>query len=136
MSAWTRLAVLAAGAAAGVGAGRAAGSDRGRRALAQAVERGRGALEPAEQDQAGPWRENRLGTRVLRLAQDIRSGMDQAETELREQLGRPARPSPAEGRLSARDAARHEQLPGARADEQTIIEHDEQAPVEGSGGGS
>ena len=39
MSAWTRLAVLAAGAAVGVGAGRAAGSDRGRRALAQAVER-------------------------------------------------------------------------------------------------
>ena len=46
MSAWTRLAALAAGAAVGVGAGRAAGSDRGRRAVSQALERGRGAVEP------------------------------------------------------------------------------------------
>lgn len=137
MSALTRLAVLAAGAAVGAGAGRAVGSDRGRRVLAQAVERGRGAVEPADQGLEGPVRENRLGTRVLRVVQDIRAGMDQAETELRDQLGSSGardRSQAAPGRLSGRAAA---ELPSeARADEQTIIEHDEHAPVEGSSGGS
>lgn len=137
MSALTRLAVLAAGAAVGAGAGRAVGSDRGRRVLAQAVERGRGAVEPADQDLEGPVRENRLGTRVLRVVQDIRAGMDQAETELRDQLGSSGardRSQAAPGRLSGRAAA---ELPSElRADEQTIIEHDEHAPVEGSSGGS
>ncbi|MCT1835012.1 hypothetical protein M3D63_09535 [Kocuria palustris] len=137
MSALTRLAVLAAGAAVGAGAGRAVGSDRGRRALAQAVERGRGAVEPADQGLEVPVRENRLGTRVLRVVQDIRSGMDQAETELRDQLGGSgagSRREAAAERLSGRAAA--ELQPGPRADEQTIIEHDDHATVESSRGGS
>lgn len=129
MSAWTRLAVLAAGAAVGVGAGRAAGSDRGRRAVSQALERGRGAVEPVERTRSGPVRENRLGTRALRLVQDIRAGMDQAETELRDQLGGTGRSRGAGAGEPVAD--RHELPAGQRAGEATIIDHEDQAPAAG-----
>ncbi|MDN5573713.1 MAG: hypothetical protein L0G19_07335, partial [Micrococcales bacterium] len=60
-----------------------------------------------------------------------------AETELRDQLGGSGAGSRSEAaaeRLSGRAAA--ELQPGPRADEQTIIEHDDHAMVESSRGGS
>ncbi|WP_144794488.1 hypothetical protein [Kocuria palustris] len=151
MSALSRIAVLAAGAAVGAAAGRAAGGDEGRRALGQAVRRSRAAIEPAPGGDDQPVRENRLGSRVLRIAQDIRSGMDQAEAELRGQLSRPAgagrRPGPAG--VASRSGAEppHAEAPGLEghgtglpgqdlAAEPTVIDHDERprAAVDGSDG--
>lgn len=115
MSAWSRLAVLAAGAAVGIAAGRLAGSDGGRRAAGELVARarpapaGERAVEPTDDRLArhrlaerGAPRENRLASRALRLAQDIRVGMGQRESELRAQLRLPA-PQAARDALTGAD---------------------------------
>lgn len=100
MSAIARLALVAAGAAAGAVATRWATSDSGRRTLSElgstslphrAALTGSGdvaghgaSLEPR------PARENKVASKLLRVAQDVRAAMDQREGELRAQLGLPA----------------------------------------------
>lgn len=100
MSAIARLALVAAGAAAGAVATRWATSDSGRRALSELGStslRHRPALTGSS-DAAGhgaalesrPLRENKVASKILRVAQDVRAAMDQREGELRAQLGLPA----------------------------------------------
>ncbi|MDO5617653.1 hypothetical protein [Kocuria sp.] len=99
MSALGRLALLAAGAAAGAVATRWAGSAAGRKVLSELAP---GSREPAPEltaageSSAAPHgaqqtgRENKLASRLLRIAQDVRAGSAQREDELRRQLGLPA----------------------------------------------
>lgn len=97
MSAWSRIALLAAGATAGAVATRWAASEQGRRAVGELTQAlsptsGTSALSPrgtggAHTARPGISRENRLGSRLLRIAQDVKAAMDQREGELRDQLG-------------------------------------------------
>ncbi|KAA9395097.1 hypothetical protein FCK90_04115 [Kocuria coralli] len=92
MSTWGRLALLAAGAAAGALAARWAGSEQGQRVVGELTQRGATAQGGrTEVEGRAPGRdvpgENRLATRVLRIAQDVKTAMDQREGELRDQLG-------------------------------------------------
>lgn len=99
MSAWSRIALLAAGATAGAVATRWAASEQGRRAFGELTQAltptstsGNSALSPrgtsgAHTARPGISWENRLGSRLLRIAQDVKAAMDQREGELRDQLG-------------------------------------------------
>lgn len=154
MSAWSRVAVLAAGAAVGAAAGRLAGSDNGRRAAGELVARTRDQLLPAGdrtgeqigkqvEERAAP-RENRLASRALRVAQDIRAGMSQRETELRMQLRLPA-PQDARAALAGADGSRPQITGGGDAaagdatagetgvGEATVIDHGWSPPPRASG---
>lgn len=137
MSAWSRIAVLAAGAAVGAAVGRLANDDAARRTVDDLAQRGRAQLEAAgsPQDetalQAPPTGsaeaarplENRLGSRALRIAQDIRAGMDQRERELREQL---SLRSPEQARTALPGVAAPEEPAGPEP--HPVLEHDWRPP--------
>ncbi|NHU84133.1 hypothetical protein GWK18_00700 [Kocuria sp. JC486] len=92
MSTWGRIALMAAGAAAGAVATRWAASEQGRQVVGELTQRvsdagkGGSALERRGTG-ADVGRENRLASSLLRVAQDVKAAMDQRETELRDQLG-------------------------------------------------
>lgn len=98
MSTLTRMALLAAGAVAGAAATRWASSETGRRTLSElGITSGPNRAEltgstPAQDNgvNSRALRENKLASRVLRVAQDVRVATAQREGELRSQLGLPA----------------------------------------------
>lgn len=98
MSTLTRMALLAAGAVAGAAATRWASSETGRRTLSEmGVTSAPNRAEltgstPAQSKGANARavRENKLASRLLRVAQDVRVATAQREGELRSQLGLPA----------------------------------------------
>lgn len=99
MSTWSRLALVAVGAAFGAVATRLASSETGSKALAARTEvlrsHGKDLVSPLRSSHMHPadtWRtrENKLATRMLRVVQDVRAAMDQRESELRQQLGMPS----------------------------------------------
>lgn len=133
MSTWTRMALLAAGAAAGALSTRWATSEHGKRVVGQLSQRGGQATVGAPELEDGSGRlsgrstsfaagqprskalfraENRLASRLLRVAQDVKSAMDQREGELRQQLGM-ATPEQIKARHSALTARRQTQLGSA-----------------------
>lgn len=118
MSTFARIALLAAGAAAGAVATRWVSSETGRRTLSElgvASPPSRAELTSAHSAPGQgaaitnpPARENKLASRLLRVAQDVRVAMDQREGELRSQLGLPA-PDQIRGRRdSEHDTGTHD----------------------------
>lgn len=130
MSTWTRMALVAAGAAAGALSTRWVTSEQGKRVVGEVVgelaqRSGRSTADRALEGHPGTGAtpnaagaqnrgvavvrgENRWASRLLRLAQDIKAGSDQRETELRRQLGM-ATPEQIKARHSALTARRQTQ---------------------------